>query len=41
VPLLAALCGDALGGNRRFHDWYEPTIALWQQIEQATTDRST
>jgi predicted dehydrogenase len=41
VPLLAALCGDALDGNRRFHDWYEPTIALWQQIEQATTDRST
>jgi len=40
IPVVAALCGDALADDRRFHDWYEATIALWQRVEQVTIYRT-
>ena len=39
VPILAELCRDVLESDRRSCDWYEDTIALWQQVEQVTTHR--
>lgn len=40
VPLLAALCAEALQGDPKVCDWYERAIVLWRQVEQATVHRN-
>lgn len=39
VPLLAALCAEALEGDRPFCGWHASAITLWQRVEEATVHR--